>query len=180
MAIAPLPTVDELTDPDLPWPRPRPRLMLVQGGAAMSDHPAAGAQGWLSEEPEAFEVDQQEAASSVATLQTGTDVGTRRRRRASARVRRRRAGVAVVAVALVAGLALPASVLGGHSADVAASTLPGAMDGGRGIVYVVRPGDSVRSLARALDPGDPAAAERYLVAEIGSHTVVPGEHLTLP
>ena len=78
----------------------------------------------------------------------------------SSGVRRRRLGLAVATVVLLTGLALPVGALGGRSTTGAGSDLPasevaGLIDGGSGVVYVVRPGDSLRSIAAVMDPSDP-------------------------
>jgi LysM repeat protein len=52
---------------------------------------------------------------------------------------------------------------------------------GHGGVYVVQPGDTLWSIAVRVDPtGDPRPIVDQLAQEVGSDTVVPGEHLTLP
>jgi hypothetical protein len=46
--------------------------------------------------------------------------------------------------------------------------------------YVVQPGDTVSSIARLMNPTDPAEARALLVHELGSSVVVPGEHVLIP
>ena len=48
------------------------------------------------------------------------------------------------------------------------------------MIYVVQPGDTVGSIARAMNPVDPAFARRLLVKELDSSVVVPGEHVLIP
>jgi hypothetical protein len=45
----------------------------------------------------------------------------------------------------------------------------------------VQPGDSLWSIAARVDPsGDPRPLVAKLAAELGSSTVQPGEHITIP
>lgn len=101
-----------------------------------------------------------------------------RRRRACAAVRRRRLLLGVVASALVL-LALPLRATGGLPA---ASAAPAASLGRHGpATYVVRPGDTLWSIAERVDPsGDPRPLVARLAAQVGSDTIVPGEQLRLP
>jgi hypothetical protein len=109
----------------------------------------------------------------------GVEVSQRRRARASARVRRRRTVLGLATVGLLVSLALPVSLLGGRPAT-GADSLPGAMAGGNGIVYVVQAGDTLQSIAARVQPGDPGRLAAQLANQTGSTHVVPGEHLTLP
>ncbi len=102
--------------------------------------------------------------------------GTRR----GAAVRRRRVVLGTVAVALAAALALPWSGTGGHPLAT-----PGSAQVGETVVahatYVIRPGDTLWSIARQLDPaGDPRPVVAQLSAQLGGDTVVPGERVVLP
>jgi len=169
MAIAPLPQqLDQETEvPEGLWPRP----VLTVVRAEHARMPGARA----TEDPCQFH-----PSTGVPTRRT-VDVAERRRARASARVRRRRLALAVVTGALLAGLALPAGALGGHSPVGAAPTLPGAVEGGRGTLYTVRPGDTLWSIASRLEPGgDPRPLVARLQAEIGATSLVPGERLRVP
>jgi hypothetical protein len=113
-------------------------------------------------------------------IRHGVEVTDRRAARQRVLVRRRRIAVAVLALGLLTGLALPVSILGGTAPDPAATSLAGASDAGSAVVYVVQPGDTLASIAAGVDPGDPAAMAQRLARQIGSSTVVPGEHITLP
>jgi LysM domain len=98
------------------------------------------------------------------------------RPRVSPAVRRRRSLLACMAAALVV-LALPLSGTGGRS-HATGSALAGA---GRPSTYTVQPGDTLWSIASRVDPsGDPRPLVSRLAAQVGSDTVVPGEHLVLP
>ncbi len=95
--------------------------------------------------------------------------------RASAVVRRRRALLGLVVGALLVLLALPVGAIGGRALPSRTIALRS------GTEYVVRPGDTLWSIALRLDPtGDPRTVVARLAAETGSDTIVPGEHLRLP
>jgi hypothetical protein len=49
-----------------------------------------------------------------------------------------------------------------------------------GMVYVVQRGDTVTSIARLIDPANPASARLELVRELRSSVVVVGEHVAIP
>jgi hypothetical protein len=88
------------------------------------------------------------------------------------RARIRRCALAVLVAGLLVGLALPLRDLAGTSPSPALRA---------GATYVVRPGDTLASIARRLGP---PSDQRVLLAtmanETGSKTVVAGEHLVLP
>ncbi len=100
-----------------------------------------------------------------------------------------RATIAVAVITLVvllALLALPLAALGGRAVDPGSPVGAGARSGlpvqtgaGLGRYYVVRPGDTLRSIAARLDPGDVGRAEARLGAELGSKVIVPGEHVEM-
>jgi hypothetical protein len=99
--------------------------------------------------------------------------------RPSAAVRRRRVLLGTVAAGLLAALALPWSGSGGSLAT------PGPALAGATVAhhspYVVRPGDTLWSIAVRLDPtGDPRPVVARLAAQVGTETPAPGERLVLP
>lgn len=110
----------------------------------------------------------------------GPLVANRRAARARMKARRRRSAVVGVVVGALLVLAWPGHAFGrvngvGLSTDLAsASTLSS------GMVYVVQSGDTVSSIARMLNPVDPASARRALVDELRAGAVVPGEHVLIP
>jgi hypothetical protein len=90
-------------------------------------------------------------------------------------VRRRRlvwvATIAFVAVLLVL-LALPVRALGG-STLAQVTPAPGAD-------YIVKPGDTLLSVATRADPLHARVLAAQMAREVGSNVVVPGEHLHIP
>jgi len=98
----------------------------------------------------------------------------------SARVRRRRAVLLLlVAATVVTLLALPLRVLAGASPALASPARALALRSGQ--IYVIRPGDTLWSIAERLDPtGDPNVAVSRMERRLGTDTVYPGEQITLP
>ena len=92
------------------------------------------------------------------------------------RVRRVRvvlsAALAVCVLSLLVLLALPLRQLGGRTL---AQDPPAP-----GQVYIVKPGDSLASIARQADPSHAATLASSLAREVGSSVVVPGEHVQIP
>ena len=110
----------------------------------------------------------------------GAGWAARRTHRAVARRRRR---VAVAIVALGAGLVMlgwPGAALGGMTGTGLPSDLATGSSLASGMVYVVQSGDTVESIATALNPINPAFARAALVRELHSDVVVPGEHVLIP
>jgi hypothetical protein len=75
---------------------------------------------------------------------------------------------------------MPGHLLGatggaGLSNDLASSSVLAS-----GMNYVVQPGDTVSSIARDMNPTNPAEARVLLVHDLGSSVVVPGEHVLIP
>jgi hypothetical protein len=159
------------------WPKPAepPCLRLVEGKRRDEAHRGEAHRG--------------EAASDSCRRHIGGD-------RLSPSERRRWIAGALVAAAALAGLALPVRVLGARASAIGpafagrvaalgegappAGSLPVEVAAGDGTYYVVRPGDTLRSIAIRLDPGDPARALAALASVLGSDHVVPGEHVPVP
>jgi len=113
-------------------------------------------------------------------LRTGRSLAQRRAARARMMRRRRRS---VVALALMAGLvvlAWPGHAFGGVTGAGLPTDLANSSVLASGMQYVVQPGDTVGSIARLMNPIDPSIARTALVHELGSTTVVAGEHVLIP
>jgi hypothetical protein len=138
------------------WPRPTLRLVPDRGPPG----PAETQKG------------------AVEPLRGGEDVVRRRARRATIRRRRRAVMLAAVAAGVTCGLALPLASLGGSPVAVHA----GAQAAVAGeTVYVVRPGDTLWSIASRFDRGgNPRPMAEALAREVGSAVVVPGERIPVP
>jgi hypothetical protein len=100
--------------------------------------------------------------------------------RARTLARRRRTiavGTALLAVVL---LAMPLRALG--AVTVSGQATPGGVPAGLapGSVYIVQPGDTVRTIASRVNPAELGVIAREIASSIGSSTVVPGEHITIP
>jgi hypothetical protein len=100
----------------------------------------------------------------------------RARRRVSSAVRLRRTLLALAGL-MVVGLALPLGGAGGPS-HPSGSALAGTT---HPIEYTVQPGDTLWSIASAVDPSvDPRPLVAKLASQTGSDSVEPGEHITVP
>jgi hypothetical protein len=98
------------------------------------------------------------------------------RLRVSLEVRRRRTLLVLMAL-LLGVLALPLGGAGGTS-HAPGSALAGT---GHPAAYVVRPGDTLWTIAERFDPtGDPRPLVARMEAQLGTDTVVPGEEVRLP
>ncbi len=98
------------------------------------------------------------------------------RRRASVEVRRRRTILAMMGLAL-ALLAIPLGGFGGASHTTESASAAQI----HGSTYIVRPGDSLWSIAERVDPnGDPRPLVSEMASELGTFTVIPGEQITIP
>jgi hypothetical protein len=69
-------------------------------------------------------------------------------------------------------LALPIRAIGGSTLAQAAPA--------QGQEYVVKPGDTLASIAIRADPSHGGALSDRLAREVGSSVVVPGEHVFIP
>lgn len=119
------------------------------------------------------------APAAPRPVRTGRSIEVRRAARARMLRRRRRSALVLAGIVTLLVLAFPGHAFGGEFGSPRAMD---SIDSGSlaGTTYVVRAGDTVGSIARLVDPTDPAAARRAIVAEIGSSTVLVGEHVRLP
>jgi hypothetical protein len=87
---------------------------------------------------------------------------------------------------MVAGVAISLLIVAwpGHAfGGVTASGVPLDPTGGSlssGMVYVVRAGDTVPSIARLVNSSQPRGIEQAIVRELGTSVLLPGEHVTIP
>ncbi|HXW35673.1 MAG TPA: LysM peptidoglycan-binding domain-containing protein, partial [Acidimicrobiales bacterium] len=95
--------------------------------------------------------------------------------------RRRRFVLGVLAAALLAALALPWGGAGGQPLVLPGSAQAGSQSLSPHSIYVVRPGDTLWSIAERLDPGgDPRPVVAQLSARLHGDTLIPGQALRLP
>jgi hypothetical protein len=159
IALLPDPWLIEVAAP------PRPELRLVR----------CDPERWDNDELQLDQADRSLERRSDPSL-VDAPVGTRRWGASPAVLRRRWAAVGLLA-AMVLGLALPVSALGGT--PVSAGNAPAPLVAHT--FYTVRPGDTLWSIATRLDPsGDPRPLVTQLATETGSDTVLVGERVWLP
>ncbi len=119
-------------------------------------------------------------AAPGARRRGGPGVHERVARRARVRARRRALALGTLVAAALVVLAVPGHSFGATSPTGLSSDLGGSSVLAAGELYVVQPGDTLGSIARAMDPVDPAGARALLVAELHSTVVVVGEHVLIP
>jgi hypothetical protein len=113
-------------------------------------------------------------------LTHGPSLARRRAARAKVIQRRRRVLATLVVVSALTILAIPGHVFGATTGAGLSTDLASSSDLASGMNYVVQPGDTVSSIAHAMNPVDPSVARALLVHELGSNVVVPGEHVLIP
>jgi hypothetical protein len=113
-------------------------------------------------------------------IRRGAPVSQRRQARDLARRRRHRVLAALVVCGALTVLAMPGHIFGATSGTGLSNDLASSSVLASGMDYVVQPGDTVTSIARDMNPTDPAEARTLLVRELGSTVVVPGEHVLIP
>ncbi len=113
-------------------------------------------------------------------IRHGAPVSERRYARDLARRRRHRALAALVICGALTILAIPGHVFGAAGGVGLSNDLAGSSVLASGMDYVVQPGDTVNSIARDINPTNPAEARALLVHELGSSVVVVGEHVLIP
>lgn len=118
--------------------------------------------------------------TSPSPLRTGPALAQRRQARARMLRRRRRTYVALLLVLGLAILSWPGHAFGGTTSAGLPTDLANGSVLASGMAYVVQPGDTVASIARLVNPVDPALARTALANELGSTVVVAGEHVLIP
>ena len=113
-------------------------------------------------------------------FRSGPSLAQRRAARARMLRRRRRTLVALVLTLGIVILSWPGHAFGGVTGTGLPTDLANSSVLASGMVYVVQPGDSLATIARAVNPVDPAQARSALVHELHSSVIVPGEHILIP
>src|ERR1700677_3466031 len=98
----------------------------------------------------------------TADFRRGTSLRRRRALRARVLQRRRRLGVAVILLGALTILALPGHTFGATNGAGLPSDLAGNSTLAPGMVYVVQSGDTVNTIAQAMNPTDPSGARSQL------------------
>lgn len=98
----------------------------------------------------------------------------------SVRVRNRRILLFGLTIGMLFLLALPVPATAGRSTTSPLGSLPTVSIGHSGPYYVVQPGDTLGSIAKRIDPNRPGPVQKALEKEVGSTTVVAGEHIHVP
>jgi hypothetical protein len=104
------------------------------------------------------------------------------RRAAHARmIQRRRRTLVGLGLALgIVILSWPGHAFGGVTGSGLPTDLANSSVLASGMVYVVQPGDNLMTIARSVNPVNPAQARADLVHELHSSVIVPGEHILIP
>ncbi len=113
-------------------------------------------------------------------VRQGPGLAQRRRARAKVRQIRQRVALGLVVACALAILSVPGAVWGQSGGAGVSSDLASGSSLAAGESYVVQPGDTLSSLAREINPQNPALVRRLLVRELGSSVVVTGEHVLIP
>ncbi len=118
--------------------------------------------------------------SSLPQYRRGPLVANRRAARARMRQRRRRSAVGARVVVTLVLLAWPGHAFGGTNGVGLSTDLASSSTWASGMVYVVQPGDTLQSIAEAVNAVSPALARSALAAALHSQVVVAGEHGRIP
>ena len=117
---------------------------------------------------------------SSVPWRSGINLASRRLARARRRRQRQRVLLGLAVGFGLVVLAWPGHAFGGTTGSGLPTDLATGTTLASGMVYVVQAGDTVDSIARLVNPLDPAYARRALVNELRSSVVIPGEHVLIP
>ncbi|MGH9294231.1 MAG: LysM peptidoglycan-binding domain-containing protein [Acidimicrobiales bacterium] len=155
-----------------PAPRRSSEARISENGTA-GGAPSLGSSAVPSRAPLASSGSKQGRLTVRAPRPSGERVAASRPRG----LRRLLPGAATLAA--LGGLWIGASAVGGH--QHADKVLAGSVRSGHGYVYVVRPGDTLWSIASRLQPGgDPRPLVADLESQLGGAALLPGDRLHLP
>ncbi len=118
--------------------------------------------------------------STPTPLRTGPTLAERRARRSRMLARRRRTLVGLALIAGIIILSIPGHAFGGITGSGLPTDLASSSVIASGTQYVVQPGDTLMTIARMVNPINPAQAFHALTDELGSSVVVAGEHVVIP
>lgn len=113
-------------------------------------------------------------------LKFGRSLAQRREMRSRMMRRRRRSLVIALLLGGLYILAQSGPAFGGVTGSGPPTDLADSSVLASGMNYIVQPGDTVHSIAKAMNPVDPKTARTELESTLGSQVVVPGEHILIP
>ena len=145
-------------------------------GAAMAAVEVFESESYVSADPRPH----LRLVTTPQTFRSGPSLAQRRGARARMLRRRRRTFVALALTLGIVILSWPGHAFGGVTGSGLPTDLANSSVLASGMVYVVQPGDSLNSIARAVNPVDPAQARAALVHVLHSSVIVPGEHILIP
>lgn len=145
-------------------------------GAAMAAVEVVESESFVSPDSRPF----LRLVSTPPAFRSGPSLAQRRAARARMMQRRRRTLVGLALAFGVVILSWPGHAFGGVTGSGLPTDLANSSVLASGMVYVVQPGDTLTSIARSVNPVNPAEARADLVHELRSSVIVPGEHILIP
>lgn len=121
-----------------------------------------------------------DAPVEAPRYRTGLSISERRQRRERKQALLRRTMLIVGSVSILALLVWPSVAFGGTSVTGLSGDSAATGNLSSGVSYTVQSGDTMASIARLINPNDPAGVQRVLEQEVGSDVVLPGEHIIVP